>query len=154
GGVTDVENEILRELPLNREVPVLDVRPADILLHVYGLGVHRAEVRRGCETIGNAELRGAEAGQRIGTGRAERLRRGLRDLRVHHERTVVRQITVPALPDEEDVAQSVAGANDRLRIDAVSEADARAPVVVARLDQRAVRKRAVLCVYQRIRGGV
>src|SRR5215468_10501669 len=131
-------------------MPVLDIRPADIFLDIDGLCVDRAEACRRRESVRNSHLGWPETSKRVRRSRAQTLGRGLRDLCVYDKGTVVSQITVATLTDEQHIADSVPRANHRLRGHAIGNAEAWPPVVVARVHPGTLSKGPIGCVDQRI----
>src|SRR5439155_800581 len=132
------ERQIVRQLLLHREVPVLHVGVAIVggnVAHLRGQGI---EGRRAGEVVGVAQLRGTEAGDWRGVGGAQRLSRQLVDGRVHDVGSVITQKIFTAQPVEVNIADPEGAANHRAVQSAPGKTYARREIIVPRMHQRAI----------------
>ena len=145
--VGDFHHPVSREFPLRREEPGLDIGPARVGINVIDVGDQRIETRRvvdaGGETVlGSEETRRHHAARnRLRLNAEQRLRRVDAFLRATHA-------------VEERIADTVAGAEDRLRKRAVRQSQARSIILVVRVDQCAIEDTAAGSLHQRVGGRI
>ena len=146
--VGEVDHRVLGELALQREEPVLHIRPFAVRRGVDDVGINRVEGRWAGD-VGAEAVQGGEEGGRHRAARRYRLaedaEKGLRS---------IDSLLGAAGPVEERVADAISGADYGFGIDAVRQAKPRPVVFVVRVDQAALEQVAAGGFDHAVGGGV